>query len=199
MAKKLLICSLIIIWATAACSSNKPVISSSTQEPKIVEVTRVVIQTVVVQPTTISVSDINQQTQIPGTPSLYNLDQGAITIIQYYTLLDFGLYEEAYGLLSSSRPHPKSLQDFVDGARLSFKAVNILSVIPYNEWAKQNGYSTYTESTTRKNYYVEITAEGEGGMSGAVPNGQLQQLFLTLVEEDGKWKIYSFATNPPLP
>lgn len=189
MVKRLFLICLIVISAISAC----------TQKPQIVEVTRVVIQTVVVQPTIIPVSDTNQRTQTSETLSSHNLDQGAITIIQYYTLLDLGLYEEAYELLSSSRPHPKSLQDFVDGARLSFESVNILSVIPYNDWAKQNGYSAYTETDTRKNYYVEIAAEGEGGMSGAVPNGQLQQLFLTLVEGDGKWKIYSFATNPLLP
>lgn len=52
------------------------------------------------------------------------------------------------------------------------------------------------ESGDERRFYVQIIAEGEGGMSGAIPNGALQTIFLTLINEDGEWKIDSFATSP---
>ncbi|MBU1662491.1 MAG: hypothetical protein KKD28_13575, partial [Chloroflexi bacterium] len=57
------------------------------------------------------------------------LNQGAIMLVQYYTLLDYGLYEEAYQLLSSSKQQ-RSLDDYIEMMEMAFVNVEIISVQP---------------------------------------------------------------------
>jgi len=47
----------------------------------------------------------------------------------------------------------------------------------------------------RKMFYVEIISWGEGRMSGSAVSGDIQSIYLSLVKEDGKWKIESFNTS----
>lgn len=121
---------------------------------------------------------------------------GIVVIARYYTLLDQGLYEEAYKFLSPSMPHIKTLEDYVMGAKVAFKKVQILVVQPYYEWATRQGYSVPQDSRDKKQFYTQIIAEGEGNMSGSAMNGEVQTLFITLVLEKGEWNIYSINTSP---
>lgn len=121
---------------------------------------------------------------------------GIRIIARYYTLLDQGLYDEAYKLLSPSMPHIKTLEDYVVGAKVAFKKVQILVVQPYYEWAEQQGYSVLQDSKEKKRFLTQIIAEGEGNMSGSAMNGEVQTLFITLLLEDSEWKIYSINTSP---
>ncbi len=119
-----------------------------------------------------------------------------IMVVQFYTLLDLGLYAEAYNFLSSSRPHPQSVEEFIKMQANSYQKVIIHLVEPYDIWAKENGRATGLENLNEKFLYVEITGWGEGKMSGAVPNGVLKQLFVKTVKESDSWKIFSISTDP---
>jgi hypothetical protein len=46
-------------------------------------------------------------------------------------------------------------------------------------------------------FYTEIYSEGESGMAGSVENG-VHTYFVTVIFENGEWKIYS-ANTAPLP
>lgn len=120
---------------------------------------------------------------------------GIIVITQYYTFLGYGLYENAYGLLSTSAQKPHTMEEYVTATQMAFKIVEIVTIQPLNERIQKQGISNFVtpDPPERKRYYVEIRAWGKGNMSGSRMNGDLQIIILTLVKEDGKWKIESFS------
>jgi len=121
---------------------------------------------------------------------------GIIVISQYYTFLGNGLYAEAYQVLSSSAQSPQSLEDYVVYTGMAFQEVEIVAIVPYYVAVEQQGGYAQPDPEGRMRFAVQIRAWGEGGMSGSIPNGQLQEQFLELILEDGSWKINSFATAP---
>jgi hypothetical protein len=121
---------------------------------------------------------------------------GIIVVTQYYTFLGHGLYEDAYQLLSSSAQQFRSLDEYVRMAKLSFKSVEIVSILPYMVAVKNQGGQIHPDPENKKRFAVQIKAWGEGNMSGSRENGELQDIFLELVNENGKWRIDSFATAP---
>ena len=123
--------------------------------------------------------------------------EGIIVITKYYTLLGHGLYEEAYWLLSENAKRPKSLDEYVVTAKLFFKEVEIISILPYYEYVRQQGGIIQNpDPPGRKRFAVEIRAWGQGEMSGSRMSGDLQLLFIAVVLEDGAWKIDTFGTAP---
>ena len=92
-----------------------------------------------------------------------------------------------------------NLDEYVEDTRLAFKTVEIFSIQPYFAAVKEQGGQITPDPSNKKRFVVQIRAWGEGNMSGSVMNGTLQTLFLTLVLEDGRWKIDSFATGLVLP
>ncbi len=121
---------------------------------------------------------------------------GILVITQYYTFLGHGLHEEAYNLLSTSEQNHTSLEDYLKNTHMAFKTVEIISIQPYYVAVIQQGGQTTPDSSDRKRFVAKIRSWGEGNMSGSVTNGTLQTLFLGLVQEEGRWKIDSFATAP---
>jgi len=143
-----------------------------------------------------SPSQTSAATQIVFDAAYYD---GIIVITQYYTFLGHGLHEEAYWLLSVPEQNYHNLDEYVEDTRLAFKTVEIISIQPYFAAVKEQGGQITPDPSNKKRFVVQIRAWGEGNMSGSVMNGTLQTLFLTLVLEDGRWKIDSFATGPVLP
>lgn len=124
---------------------------------------------------------------------------GVVTITEYYTLLDNELFEEAYQILSSSaQGHSKNQLEYVEIAQLVFETVEIVNVQPLVIWRREQGIlsTTTPDHDDNINFLVQIRSWGKDGMSGSVKNGDLQTLFLTVIKEDGEWKIDSFATSP---
>jgi len=121
---------------------------------------------------------------------------GTIVITQYYTFLENGLYEQAYDLLSSFANSSSTKEEYIRMAALSFKSVQIVSVLPYFIAVEQQGGKVKPDPENKIRFAVQIRAWGEGNMSGSRMNGELQDLFLELVNENGGWRIDSFATAP---
>lgn len=121
-----------------------------------------------------------------------------VVITQYYTFLGHGDYEEAYQLLSSfARQRSPDLEEYVQSRKRWFKEVQIIAVRPlYVDVERQGGRYRQPDTVDEKRFYVQIIAWGEGRMSGSAVSGELQTLFLTLVQEKGEWKIKSFDTAP---
>jgi hypothetical protein len=195
----------------AACRGEiSQVVKETPYVPQIVEVTRVAPQTVeitrIVPQIVIATPIVEESTDstlepliISATPRTdINPDNfdGIIVITQYYTFLGNGLYEQAYRLLSASAQDARSLEDYIEMASHAFKAVEIDSILPYYIAVEQQGGQITPDPSNKKRFAVQIRSWGEGNASGSQLNGVLQDLFLGLVLEDGKWKIDSFATAP---
>jgi hypothetical protein len=123
---------------------------------------------------------------------------GIIVITQYYTFLGHGFYEEAYQLLgSSARQHSPNLDEYVQNGKQWFKRVQIIAIQPlYVEVEKQGGRYSPPDKIDKKRFFVQIIAWGEGRMSGSAISGDVQTLFITLIQENGEWMIDSFDTAP---
>lgn len=198
---KILPAILLLTLLLAACSSGAiQTVEVTRLVPQTIEVTRLVPQTVIATQAIQATTTITSEPEILATAdSQYYLDKGyydgIVVITQYYTFLGHNLHEEAYQLLgSSAKQHSPNLEDYVSMARLSFKTVEIVTVEPCTVWSEQHGGPPRPDLEDRKCFAVEIRAWGEGRMSGSAMSGDLQLLFLTLVLENGAWKIDSFAT-----
>jgi hypothetical protein len=156
----------------------------------------------IVTPTVTQVAGISstQETDPPTALSASRMDtkyyDGIIVISQYYTFLGYGLYAEAYQLLSKSAQSPQSLEDYVVYIGLAFHEVEIVAILPFYVAVEQQGGYAHPDPEGRMRFAVQIRAWGEGGMSGSRLNGDLQELFLELILEDGSWKINTFGTAP---
>lgn len=169
--------------------------------PQPIEVTRIVTQTDiatrVVEETIAKTpkSAISNTTETPPVQDSGYYD-GIIVITQYYTFLGHGLYKDAYQLLSSSAQSPQSLEDYVTNKQRAFKTAEIIKIEPYFVAVEKQGGRAKPDLVNKKRFAIQIKAWGQGNMSGSVESGSLQTLFLTLIQENGKWKIDSFSTAP---
>jgi len=167
--------------------------------PQTIEVTREVIQTVKVIQTSVPVTPtqttpISPDLQIDIDPGYFD---GLIVLTQYYTLLGHGFYEEAFNLLSTnSRSYSSAKDNFLSLAKISFRKVEIVSIVPYYLDIRAGGVPKNPDPIDKKRYTVKIKAWGVGDMSGSVPSGVLQTLYVGLIQTDGVWKIDTFATAP---
>lgn len=182
----------LLLFIASACSSGNN---------QVAEVTRVVPQTVIVtqiiEPTVAS----TQKPTVEASDTLkINIDpayfDGIVVIAQYYTFLGHGLYKDAYQLLSSDAQRPRSLEEYVDNAEMYFKTVEISGIIPFDFWLAQQDKSPWQRPMNELRFVVYITAWGVGEMSGSVPSGQPQTLFISMVNENNGWKINKFSTAP---
>ncbi|MBN1449521.1 MAG: hypothetical protein JW963_00765 [Anaerolineales bacterium] len=191
---KILTVILLLTFILASCSSGAiQTVEVTRLVPQTIEVTRIVqptaITTPVAEPAILSPTE-SQPVQDSG---YYD---GIIVITQYYTFLGHGLYEEAYQLLSSSAQSPQGLEDYVTNKQIAFKTVEIIKIEPYYIAVENQGGEAKPDPVDKKRFTIQIKAWGQGNMSGSVESGSLQTLFLTLIQENGKWKIDSFSTAP---
>lgn len=192
---------LLITFVLVSCNSLvTQTVEVTRLVPQTIEVTRIVPQTVITtQAIRVTATTNPEPKNVVTTESQHYLDRGyydgIVVITQYYTFLGHNLYEEAYQLLGpTAKKHSPDIDNYVYMARLSFKAVEIVTVEPCTVWSEQHGGPPRPDSDQSKCFAVEIRAWGEDGMSGSAVSGDLQLLFLTLVLENGEWKIDSFAT-----
>lgn len=187
---------LLLASVFTACTGTMQTVEVTRLIPQTVEITKIVTQVVVathvIQDNNIEPSEPVSSTPL-GTP--FDLDtayyDGIIVITQYYTFLGQGLYEEAYSLLSSSaQVYP--LQDYMKNQKDSFKVVKIIAIRPF--YFQANMPRSTPDPKNRMWFSVTIYAEGEGGWSGSVPNGE-QSFYVAIGEEDGIWKIDKWATG----
>ena len=188
--------TLITLLTLASCNSRTPLA---------VEVTRVVPQTVLVtqvitnppattrEPKEKANPTYQQKTPLP-TPAEPNQDtayyDGLVAIATYTTLTEHGLYADAYQLLSQARKERSSADDYVTNMQalrgtFTFK---ILNAQPFYEYAQERGIKTFEDTAYKKYFHLNVYVEGEGGMAGAIPNGDHNYIGI-VVWENGGWKI----------
>lgn len=117
-----------------------------------------------------------------------------IVIAQFHVFFNNGLYESAYQLLSPSRRHAQSLEEFVtDIETFGIVERRIVAIHPFYEGALQLQNFPTPDAFSRRMFYAEIYAIGKGGWAGSVPNG-IYGYYITVVYENKEWKIYSTNT-----
>ena len=190
--------ALILLFMIAACTADR----------QVVEVTRPVLQTVVVTQLAtriiteyVTTTPIPTHTPVPISPtdtmeptpvvSLSSTD-GRIVVIQYYTLLSYHLYDQAYQLFSANWKAQYPEDKFLFAAANFYKFVKVLEMIPAKEEMQRDGANW--QAVSDNIYYVEIYAEGENGMSGPFVNGK-QTLYVLVTEENGDWKIDAWGNS----
>lgn len=196
--EKLIPYLLLAIVMTACNSGVVKTVEVTRLVPQTIEVTRIAPQTAMVTQGIVNISPQETDPLIALSESIMDTRyyDGIIVLSQYYTFLGYGLYAEAYQLLSESAQSPQSLEDYVVYQGLAFQEVEIVSILPFYVAVEGLGGYAQPDREYRMRFAVQIRAWGEGGMSGSRLNGELQELFLELILEDGSWKINTFATAP---
>jgi len=191
----------------SACSPTLQTVEVTRVVPQTVAVTQLVTQIVRVNITT---TPIPADTPVPGTPTPLPMDtpgsdlltplptqvldmskqqDGSIVILQYYTLLDMHLYDQAWQLLSIEYQTPANKKNFFEVAPIFYKVVKVLQIIPGKERELQLG-RTPTNYYINK-YWVEVYGEGYGIFQGANVNGTYWHLIQVMLENN-EWKITEF-------
>lgn len=179
---KISIFALLLLIAFACSSGNTQVAEVTRVVPQTVIVTQIVGENVVKseEPT----KAINPTPKPYIDPAYYD---GIVSITRYYTYLGHDLPAEAYKLLSSSAKKHNTEQEFVDMANRLYESINILTIQPYFAWAKEHNTSAAPDPDGRNRFAAEIITVSEGK---SFP----QTFYLTLILENGEWKIDKFAT-----
>ncbi len=181
------------LFLLTACTTNTPTVV----EPTLVTPTQTLQVTKTPFPTFTTTPKVETPTLTPISSELVDMDpayfDGIVVITQYYTFLDEGLFEEAYTLLSSEQQKRQSLEEYTKMKAMAFKTVKILKIQPYYYFAQHQGWKAAQETGDERQFYIQIIAEGEGGMSGSYLNGVVQSLFLSLIQEKSSWKINGFG------
>jgi hypothetical protein len=158
-----------------------------------VEVTRLVPQTSVV---TQIVTETPRQTEISGNlqDQATGVSQAEIALIQFYTLLNYHLYQEAYQFISLSWPGGVQSYDRWVRVMETIKSVKITGLSPINEYAKRFGYPIYEDEPGFSTLSIQVMQDL---MMGSTISSDSQHFFVKMKLENGLWKIYSFQTNVP--
>lgn len=184
-----------------ACTGKTKTVEVTRLVPQTVEVTRIIPQTVIVTQHSQRTATIVPKTPVPveirtepdQNTAYYD---GIIVLAQYYTLLDQKLYEQAYQLLSPSKPNAISLEEYMTSNEMfTIYSYKLISAQPYYEWAEELGSKSSPDSETKKRFYIRLYVEGEEGWAGFGTKG-VHTFFVTLVWENSAWKIYSINTSP---
>ena len=158
----------------------------------------------------ITTTPIPADTPVPGTPTPLPTDtpgsdiltplptqvldmskqqDSSIVIVQYYTLLDMHLYDQAWQLYSTEYQTPAHKKNFFEGTQYFYKVIKVLKVVPYDEMFKQTGGPPSKANINK--YYVELYGEGYGAFSGANVNGRYNTT-IQITFENNEWKITGF-------
>jgi hypothetical protein len=153
-------------------------------------------------PTLRVMPDLCKPPAVHESPNFDRSDQGyfmgVLVISEYYTLLDNGLQEEAYKMLSLEAQKATPRSQYVEAQKKNLKSVQIITIEPLRVWKEQQGIEyRVMDLVNRINFYVQIRVSAEENTPTSAQTGELQTLYLTLVltEPEHAWKIDTFATE----
>jgi hypothetical protein len=181
--------------------------------PQTVEVTRLVPQTIevtrIVQqpPITPEYEATTGSTEPTVTPLSITVQAGSsslqmdpayfdgfIVLTRYYTLLDHGLFEEVLPLYSSSLLRKSGGGNFES----DLKSVKVISIRPYDYWRAQQGLPPQPTPENEIRYIVGtiVFHKAPAWNEGGTPTPDEQTRFVSLILEDGEWKLNEFNSSP---
>lgn len=176
-------CVVLCVVFLIGCNSN---------QVKQVEVTRIVRETVVVTEAAPPVT----QTPEPVDESIFSVENNEIRILvtEYYVLLDYGLYEEAFNLLDPSFQEKYSLEQFTEGQSAFYDEIELVRVEAYDEFTERGDLEKLIPPKDIGYVFVDLITWPKGSK----PNdGMPEQMFVQLKQSDNGWRISNFWTSPP--
>jgi hypothetical protein len=125
-----------------------------------------------------------------GTPeptwaAIMTLQDPAMVVVQYYTLLGEHLYREAYQLLSA-KDRTNSADEEVVMMAQAYQRVQVLKVVRYNDWIQQN--HIHMPPAGENVYYVQLYVVGENMVEMTSVDG-IVETYAWAVRENGEVKI----------
>jgi len=221
----LVVTGVLLAIVLAACQGE---ISSSVEEmlcvPQTLEVTRIVPQTIevtrIVQlpaippeseaaPTAAETSESSPPITVPVGSSSVQIDpeyfDGFIVLTQYYTLLDHGFFEEAVSLYSESKKKINGEKEDIAYLESTLKAVKVKFIHPFDYQHAQQGLPLQPIPDNEIRYVVGTTQYLQGqewNISGTPIGTRVPETvtsFISLVLENGEWKINEINSSPWFP
>jgi hypothetical protein len=124
--------------------------------------------------------------------------KGLVILTEYYTLLDHGLYEESYQLLSSSQQQRYSFEDYASFYEHDLKSIKIRGILPFNYYLIRQGLPARQIPPNELRYLIFTTAlhNGAAWNEGGTPKPDDKTGFQALVLENNEWKVDQFNTSP---
>jgi hypothetical protein len=133
-------------------------------------------------------------TSVPGNEA----DAPEAAIRAYFAYLDDGNCKQAYQLLASARANAQDLTTYVKGCQDAWAGARVVSIRSMGEWLAERGVTPSPDqvgSLDQPRYAVEVDMQWKEGWVPVVPAGVNLQ-FITLVQEDGEWKLLEIGTGP---
>lgn len=121
----------------------------------------------------------------PTHVAIMALQDPAIVVVQYYTLLGQHLFKEAYQLVGSHEHTNSPDEEALMGAQ-AYQVVEVLKVVRYNDWIKQNHINMPPASDNV--YYVQLYIVGQNMVEMTPVNG-IVETYAWTVRENGDVKI----------
>lgn len=121
---------------------------------------------------------------------------GAVVITQYFTLEDHGFGEEYLALLS------KGLYKKVQGTpepNIQSIKINTLEPYPITEYKNKWPPQTIPENELRFHVRYTVIYKGAAWNNGGTPTPYREQRFISLIKENGEWKIDKINSSPWYP
>lgn len=199
---------LLFTLTLAACQGQPaPGAAESPCIPQTVEVTRLVQPlTAIPQPGTatptaeptspalpVSVQAISASVQMDAA-----YFDGFVVLTKYFTLLGHGLYEESYQILSASQQKRYDFEGYSSFYADSYNSLEVDDIKPYNYWLAQQGLPPQPIPENEIRYIIGMTAfhKGAAWNVGGTPTPYSSTGFVSLVLENGKWKINEHNSAP---
>lgn len=145
-----------------------------------------------VSPTTsLSVTVLSDSLSFQMSPAYFD---GFIVLTRYYTLLDHGFFEEVLPLYSSSLLKKSRGKNFES----DLKSVEVIAIRPYNYWRAQQGLSPQPIPENEIRYIVGtiVFHKAPAWNKSGTPMPDEQTRFVSLVLEDGEWKLNEINSSP---
>ena len=202
MDAKKLIFYLLITVILVACNGNiVQTVEITRLVPQTVEVTRIIPQPAATSESVTLVTDLpsikiqTDSISVPLDPSYFD---GFIVLTQFYTLLDHGLYEEAVSLFSSSKQNINGVEADIAYYESSMESVKIRFIIPYDYWLAKQGIEPPPSRKNEIRFVVGKTViyKGAAWNDNGTPVPHNETRFISLVLENGQWKIDEINSSP---
>ncbi len=190
----LTVVGILFVFTLTSCRGNTALSTIATSSPL---PTAEVIQTVQKPATTETASPgLPVTIQAGSTTVLLEPDyfDGVIVLARYYTLLEHGLYKEVLPMYSSSLLKRNEGKNF----EVDIKSIELRGIQPYNYWLAQQGQPLppIPENEIRYVVYTTVFHKAPAWNVGGTPQPDRQTTFVSLILENGEWKLYELQSSP---
>jgi hypothetical protein len=190
----LTVVGILIIFMLTACGGKiAPSTVATSSPPPAVELTRVVQKPAATKTVALA---LPVTIQVDSSTVLLEPDyfDGVIVLTRYYTLLEHGLYKEVLPLYSSSLLKSYGGKNI----EVDLKSVKLKGIQPYSYWLAKTGQSPQQIPENELRYIVYITwfHNAPAWNVGGTPQPDEQTRFISLIRENGEWKLYELQSSP---